>query len=243
MSYYTYHAYIKFFNFFLFVGANFGGFAQNGFQSAYGQSSQQFGMVASSSGFYQKRSNDQSDAEFIFGGVDHNVYKGDIAYLKLPTCDYGDSPFWKTEIKCVKFGGKIDIKLAPKSLASLSTGSNFIQAPTKQADLLHAAIDAKYDESEGVYRLDCCENIDDLPTFKIDFNGYRVSLPPKLYIQKDGKKKCHTLIGRNGDEEKNWSLGGAFLNNFYHIYDASNSQIGLAIPKGGCDAKITKLSK
>ncbi|GAN08693.1 lysosomal aspartic protease-like [Mucor ambiguus] len=221
-----------------------GGFAQNGFQSAYGQSSQQFGMVASSNGFYQKRSNDQkSDAEFIFGGVDHNVYKGDIAYFKLPTCDYGDSPFWKTEIKCVKFGDKIDIKLAAKSLASLSTGSNFILAPTKQADLLHAAIDAKYDEGEGVYRLECCEDLDDLPTFKIDFNGYRVSLPPKLYIKKDGEKKCHTLIGRNKGTDKDWTLGGAFLNNFYHIYDASNSQIGLAIPKGGCDAKITKLSK
>ncbi|KAI8639442.1 aspartic peptidase domain-containing protein [Parasitella parasitica] len=222
-----------------------GGYAQNGFQSAYGQSSQQFGMVASSpsSQFYQKRSNDQSDAEFIFGGIDHDVYKGDIAYFKLPTCDFGDSPFWKTEIKCVKFGDKADIKLAPKTLASMNTGSNFILAPTDQADLLHAAIDATYDEDDGVYRFECCENVDDLPTLKIDFNGYRVSLPPKLYVKRDGEKQCHTLIGRNKGEDTNWTLGGAFLNNFYHIYDATNSQIGLAIPKGGCDAKITKLSK
>ncbi|CAO3654491.1 unnamed protein product [Mucor hiemalis] len=221
-----------------------GGFAQNGFQSAYGQQSQQFGMVASNSnGFYQKRNNVKADAEFIFGGIDHNVYKGDVAYLKLPTCDYGDSPFWKTEIKCVKFGDKIDIKLAPKSLASLSTGSNFILAPTKQADLLHAAIDAKYDEKDKVYKLECCEDLDKLPTFKVDFKGYRVSIPPKLYIKKDSEKTCHTLINRNGNEEKNWVLGGAFLNNFYHIYDASNLQVGLAIPKGGCDAKIEKIGK
>lgn len=200
-------------------------------------------MVANSNGFYQKRGNDKYDAQFIFGGIDHNVYKGDVAYLKLPTCDYGDSPFWKTEIKCVKLGDKIDIKLAPKSLASLSTGSNFILAPTKQADLLHAAIDATYSEQDQRYNLKCCDDIDALPTFKIDFNGYRISIPPKLYVVQDTKKTCHTLINRNANEDKNWVLGGAFLNNFYHIYDTSNLQVGLAIPKGDCDAKIEKIHK
>lgn len=199
-------------------------------------------MVASSSnGFYQKRNNGGGDAQFIFGGVDHNVYKGSVAYLKLPTCDYGDSPFWKSEIKCVKLGDKMDIKLAHKSLASFSTGSKEILAPTKQADLLHAAIDGTYDSAKGVYTLKCCDDLDDLPTLKIDFNGYRVSLPPKLYAVKDSKKTCHTLINRNTYDDKNWVLGGAFLNNFYHIYDASNNQIGLAIPKGDCVAKIDKI--
>ncbi|KAI8378772.1 aspartic peptidase domain-containing protein [Choanephora cucurbitarum] len=220
---------------------NNGGFAQNGFQSAYGQSSQQFGIVSSgSSGFYQKRGDDESDAEFIFGGVDHDVYKGDIAYLKLPTCDYGESPFWKTEIKCVKLGNKIDVKLAKKTLATLSTGEKRILAPTKQADLLHAAIDAKYDDDEDVYRLDNCDDIDSFPTLKLDFNGYRISLPPKLYIQKEDDT-CHTLIGRNTKDDKNWVLGNTFLHNFYHIYDLSNLQVGLAIPKSNCDAKIKKL--
>jgi hypothetical protein len=198
-------------------------------------------MVASSNGFYQKRSNDdQSDGEFIFGGVDHNVYKGKVAYFQIPTCDYGATPYWKTEIKCVKFGNKIDVKLAPKSLASFSTASSFILAPKKQADLLHAAIDAHYDEDEDVYKLECCDKIDELPDFKVDFNGHRITLPPKLYIKKDGET-CTSLIRRNPDEERDWVMGGAFLNNFYHIYDLSNKQTGLAIPKNGCDAKITEL--
>ncbi|KAI8889044.1 acid protease [Backusella circina FSU 941] len=218
-----------------------GGFAQSGFQSAYGTSSQQYGMVASSNGFYQKRDN-TADAEFIFGGIDHTVYKGDIAYFKIPTCDYGDSPYWKSELNCVKLGSKIDIKLAPKSLASFSTGSNYILAPPHQADLLHAAIDGHYDEDEGVYKLECCDKLDELPDFELDFNGYRVSLPPKLYVkQGDDAKTCTSLINRNPNDDKNWVLGGTFLNNFYHIYDLSNNQIGLAIPKNGCDANIKKL--
>lgn len=198
-------------------------------------------VTTSSGGFYQKRNSEASDAEFIFGGVDHNVYKGDVAYLKLPTCDYGTSPFWKTEIKCVKLAGKIDIKLAPKSLASLSTGSNFMSAPTKQADLLHASLNATYDSDDNLYKFKCCDDLSTLPTLKIDFTGYRVSLPPKLYVVQDTKETCHTLINRNSGDDKNWVLGGSFLNNFYHIYDASNLQVGLAIPKGGCDAVIEKI--
>ncbi|KAI9480929.1 MAG: aspartic peptidase domain-containing protein [Benjaminiella poitrasii] len=225
--------------------ANGAGYAQNAYQSSYGVGSQQFGMVVTNpSGFYQKRNNDKSDAEFIFGGIDHNVYKGDIAYFNLPTCDYGDTPYWKTEIKCVKLGDKIDIKLAPKSLASFSTGSNYILAPTKQADLLHEAIDAEYDEVDNRYVMECCDDLDEkYPTFKLDFEDYRVSLPPKLYIKKDSNGQCYSLINRNTDDETSWILGGAFLNSFYHIYDSSNNRVGLAIPKKGCEAKIHKLHK
>ncbi|KAG1595049.1 hypothetical protein G6F47_008613 [Rhizopus delemar] len=221
-----------------------GAYASNAFQMGYGQSSQQFGMVSSSqNGFYQKRNNeDEHNAEFIIGGIDHNVYKGSIAYLKLPTCDYGDSPYWKTELNCVKLGSKIDIKLASKTLASFNTGSSYILAPPQQADLLHAAIDGHYDEDEEVYKVKCCENFDDFPTLKFDFNGYRVSLPPKAYLKKDGDKECTSLINR-GEDAKNWSLGGYFSRWFYQVFDASNLQIGLAIPKDGCDVKIEKIQK
>ncbi|KAG1449414.1 hypothetical protein G6F56_008649 [Rhizopus delemar] len=222
-------------------GGSNGAYASNAFQMGYGTSSQQFGMVSSGQGgFYQKRDSDEHNAEFIIGGIDHNVYKGSIAYFKLPTCDYGDSPYWKTELKCVKLGNKVDIKLAPKALASFDTGSSHILAPRQQADLLHAAIDGHYDQEQEVYKLKCCDkDLDSYPTLKFDFNGYRVSLPPKAYLKKDGEE-CTSLIGRSTDD-KDWSLGGYFSRWFYQVFDASHLQIGLAIPKDGCDAKIEKL--
>ncbi|KAG0739388.1 hypothetical protein G6F57_007736 [Rhizopus arrhizus] len=220
-----------------------GAFASNAFQMGYGQSSQQFGMVSSSqNGFYQKRSNDnEHNAEFILGGVDHNVYKGSIAYFKLPTCDYGNSPYWKTELKCVKLGDKVDIKLSSKTLASFSSGSNYMLAPSAQADLLHAAIDGHYDEDEGVYKVKCCDDVDSFPTLKFDFQGYRISLPPKAYLKKDGDDVCTSLINRSS-EEKDWSLGGYFSQWFYQVFDASNLQVGLALPKGASGVEITEIS-
>ncbi|CEI87350.1 hypothetical protein RMCBS344292_01767 [Rhizopus microsporus] len=219
-----------------------GAFAPNAFQLGAQQGSAQFGFytTSSSSGFYQKRNNDEHNGEFIIGGIDHNVYKGGIAYFKLPTCDYGDSPYWKTELKCVKLGNKIDVKLAPKTLASFSTGTSRMLAPSHQADLLHAALDAHYDEDEDVYKIDCCEDLSKFPDLKFDFNGYRITLPPKAYLKKDNDKQCHSLIGRNTDD-KNWILGGYFSQWFYQVYDASNSQIGLALTKGESDVKIDKL--
>ncbi|KAI8388107.1 aspartic peptidase domain-containing protein [Radiomyces spectabilis] len=220
--------------------SNTGGYAQNGFGMGYGQQSQQFGMYQTAgSGFISKRWN-QPDAEFIFGGVDHTVYKGKIAYLPLPTCDYGDSPYWKATLTCVKLGHKVDIKLAPKSLASMNSGTKFISAPEKQADLLHKAIGATYDSETHTYQMKCCE-VDKLPDLEFSFQGYKITLPPSQWTAKTkhDDEMCYTMIRRN-THEKDWILGMSFLNNFYHIYDLGNKRIGLAVTKSNTKAVIRK---
>ncbi|KAG0167280.1 hypothetical protein DFQ28_004349 [Apophysomyces sp. BC1034] len=221
-------------------GGGSDGFAGAAFQNGFGNNDQTYGIAANSGSFYQKRWN-QPQAEFIFGGIDHSVYKGDIAYMNLPTCDYGNSRYWKTHIKCVKLGKhgdiKIDIKLARKALATLSTGTDFISAPTKQADLLHKVMGAHYDQKSHTYQLKCCE-AEKLPDLTFSFDSYQVTLPASTWTKKvagdksrKGEEMCYTTIRRNTDE-KNWILGGSFLNNFYHIYDYGNKRIGLAELKG-----------
>ncbi|KAI9497782.1 aspartic peptidase domain-containing protein [Zychaea mexicana] len=223
-----------------FVNAN--GFAQNAFQTNYGQGSQQFGMVTyDQSGFYGKKRWNTPEAEFIFGGIDHDVYDGKIAYFALPTCEYGDSPYWKTRMNCIKLGNLVDIKLAHKSLASFSSNSNFITGPKRQVELLHKGMGAHYDTESQTYHLKCCE-VEKLPDLTFTFDHYQVTLPPTLWTREndDEGEMCHTLIAGNG-QEKEWSLGGAFLNNFYHIYDQSSLKVGLALPKGDSKAKIKKI--
>ncbi|KAI9272997.1 aspartic peptidase domain-containing protein [Phascolomyces articulosus] len=228
---------------------NSAGFAPNAFQTNYGQQSQQFGMVTyNTGGFYGKKRWNEPEAEFIFGGIDHEVYDGKIAYFPLPTCDYGDSPYWKTRMNCIKLGNKVDIKLAHKSLASFSSNGNFITGPKRQVELLHQGIGAEFDTDSNTYHIKCCES-DKLPDLTFTFDNYQVSLPAKLWTAEnndqedvaDEHKMCHTLIIDN-NQEKEWSLGGAFLNTFYHIYDQGNKKVGLALPKGSTsDAKIKKI--
>ncbi|KAI9322243.1 aspartic peptidase domain-containing protein [Dichotomocladium elegans] len=218
------------------------GFAQNAFQSSYGVGSQQFSMVTyNSNGFYQKKRSNSADGEFIFGGIDHEIYDGSIAYFPLPTCDYGNSPYWKASVSCVRLGDAADIKLAPKSLASFASNGYYITGPAEQVDVLHTAMGAHYDSASGKYLLKCCD-ADELPDLDISFDHYKVSLPHSSWIKtvsEDGEW-CEALIRPNANE-KEWSLGGAFLNNFYHIYDLGNKRTGIAIPKGSkTNVKITK---
>ncbi|KAG2220970.1 hypothetical protein INT45_006503 [Circinella minor] len=223
-----------------FVNSN--GFAQNAFQSNYGQGSQQFGMVTNNqNGFYGKKRWNTPEAEFIFGGIDHSVYDGKIAYFSLPTCDYGASPYWKTRMNCVKLGHLVDIKLAHKSLASFSSNGNFITGPERQVELLHQGIGAQWDQESNTYHIKCCEG-EKLPDLTFTFDHYQVSLPSSLWIKENDEEgeMCHTLLVGNRNE-KEWSLGGAFLNNFYHIYDQSNLKVGLALPKGESKAQIKKI--
>ncbi|KAI9276617.1 aspartic peptidase domain-containing protein [Sporodiniella umbellata] len=224
-------------------GGSNGAYATNAFQSGYGRGSQQFGMVSSNqNGFYQKRNNGEHDnGEFIIGGVDHNVYKGTMAYLRLPDCDYGASPYWKTVLEGVRLGDKFHMKLTGKVLASFDTASSHLLAPRAQADLLHAAIKGHYDENQGVYKLPCSDDLASFPTLTFIFQNYRVSLPPKAYLQKDPHlDECTSLIGR-ATHHTQWSLGGYFSRWFYQVFDVSNLRVGLAVPKGSCDVKIEKI--
>ncbi|CAO3681008.1 unnamed protein product [Umbelopsis ramanniana] len=211
-------------------------YASNAFMANNGYTSPQFGTYVTSAptGFGKRW---HTKGHFVFGGVDHTVYKGKIAYFPLvDSCDDQSSRFWKIPLSCVKFGD-VDIKLHPNSNAAISTGTSFLSAPIKQADKIHDAINAQYDPSSNVYKIDC-DKIDYLPDLVFTFSGYTVKLPSSQWTSRKGDQ-CNTLI-RRSSSDKNWILGGAFSNSFYTIFDLGGERVGLAIPKDQCKAKIYK---
>lgn len=211
-------------------------YASNAFMVNNNYTSPQFGtyVTTTSNGFGKRW---HTKGHFIFGGIDHSVYKGSIAYLPLvDSCDDHSSRFWKVPLTCVKFG-HVDIKLHHNANAAISTGTSFISAPSKVAEKIHDAINGEYDTDDNVYTIDC-DKIDKLPELVFTFHGYTVKLPSSAWTARKGDK-CHTLIRRNS-HSKNWILGGAFTNTFYTIFDLGSERVGLAIPKGQCDAKIYK---
>ncbi|KAI8097497.1 aspartic peptidase domain-containing protein [Halteromyces radiatus] len=221
-------------------------FAQNFFGTAQTNTPAVMGLSTPvSGGTLNKR---WFDAQFILGGVDHDIYQGSVAYFSLPDCDYGDTKYWKAYINAVRLGDQVDLKLAHKSMVQLSSGTMIISAPKCQSEVLHAAIGATSSSTNSttgtvtVYRLECAK-VEQLPPLDFYFHGYKVSIPYYAWFRTDSAEPhmCISMIRDDPVETKLWTLGGAFLNQFYHIYDFGKSRVGLAMHRGYNNATIVSL--
>ncbi|OAD68177.1 secreted aspartyl protease [Phycomyces blakesleeanus NRRL 1555(-)] len=185
------------------------------------------GRVVKRSSGSKKRWNDDY-ALFIFGGIKQNLYTGKMVFLDLPTCDFGDSRYWKLEVSCLKIGNTFDLKFKPKTLAKIDSSSLFISGPSSDVAALHAALGAEYQESSGAYTIDCA-TVSSLSGLTFSFDGADITVPLDSWTHKSQDGVCSTLI-RSNQGGADWGLGEAFLSNFYANFDYQKRQVGLAIP-------------
>jgi hypothetical protein len=173
-------------------------------------------------------------------GIDKNAFSGDIAWLDLPTCDYGESPFWKTELSCIKIDGVVDFKF-DKTLASFETSVKFIEAPHDDIAQIHAGLGATYNEESKQYEFECC-NAKDL---QISFKKFDVTIPVSAWTtptEDDGKICTAKIAVSTSDTEprNKWQLGTSFIENFYTVFSYDRLKTGLALPVNGVEGvKIT----
>ncbi|KAI7879287.1 acid protease [Lichtheimia hyalospora FSU 10163] len=194
-----------------------------------GDVGQHSGSVAGTGGSWSSKKRwDVPIARMVFG-VDPSLYKGDLALFPLPVskddCE-GQSIFWRTSLTGITLGDKYDHDLPHHSYAKFASGTRYIKAPVIQADLLHLHMGAFYDIFKHRYCIECSK-VESLPDLTFDFGTYKVSLPPKLWIEKSGDK-CYSMILRGADKLfKEWALGTLLLDQFYQVYDYENKQLGL----------------
>ncbi|KAI9025178.1 aspartic peptidase domain-containing protein [Phycomyces nitens] len=193
----------------------------NGFASNGGN-----GRVVSRSGGSRKRWSEDS-ATFIFGGIKKSLYSGEMVFLDLPTCDFGDSRYWKLPVSCLKIGSKFDLKFKPKTLAKIDSSSLFISGPEEDVVALHAALGAEQG-SGGAYLINC-DDLSTLPGLTFSFAKADITLPVDAWTHRSEDGVCSTLI-RSNQGDQVWGLGEAFLSSFYANFDYANRQVGFAIP-------------
>jgi hypothetical protein len=190
-------------------------------------------------GDFGKRNNAGKMCELSFG-INRNAYIGDIAWLDIPTCDYGASPFWKTKLTCVKIDGVVDFKFN-NTLASFDTSVKYIEAPHDDVAKIHEGLGATYNENSKQYEFDCC-NAKDL---KFSFEKYDITIPVSAWTSPtdhSGKTCTVKLSVSKSDLEpiNKWQLGTSFIENFYSIFNYDSLQTGLALSVNGLEGlKIT----
>ncbi|KAI8064030.1 aspartic peptidase domain-containing protein [Thamnidium elegans] len=171
-------------------------------------------------------------------GIDYTlVYK--IGWLSLPTCEYGKSPFWKTDLECVKINGVVDLKFT-NTLAEFDTTVKDIHVPHGDFEKIHQGLKATYNDHIKKYVFKCCDARD----LEISFKDHKVTLPVEDWTIKIDRlgDHCAAKIAVSNTTEvpvSRWRLGTDFMENFYTIFDRERAQTGLGLYHGQDPSYLT----
>lgn len=178
----------------------------------------------------EKRNNNHKVCSLFFGIDDSLVYK--IGWLSLPTCEYGKSPFWKTDLECVKINGVVDLKFT-NTLAEFDTTVKDIHIPHGDLEKIHQGLKATYNNHVKKYVFKCCDARD----LEISFKDHKVTLPVEDWTIKVDRlgDHCSAKFAVSNTTEipvSRWRLGTDFMENFYVIFSKTKSQTGLGLYHG-----------
>ncbi|XP_072498165.1 gastricsin-like isoform X2 [Notamacropus eugenii] len=168
--------------------------------------------------------NSDNGGEVTFGGVNTNLYTGDIHWAPVT-----EEAYWQIGISGFSFGGKSTGWCSEGCQAIVDTGTSLLTAPQDIFSELMQYIGAE--EDEGGYFVSC-SNIKSLPTLTFNINGVDFPLPPSAYVLSGDSTYCEVgimatyLSSESG--EPLWILGDVFLRNYYSVFDLGNNRVGFA---------------
>jgi Eukaryotic aspartyl protease len=92
-------------------------------------------------------------------------------------------------------------------------------------DNLDSDIEIHKTKQNDTWYLNCHKPVNDIfPPLVIQLNEHLYTLPASMYIIQDSGA-CYHRIGVSKDNF--WTLGIAFLQGFYQVYDMKRNQVGL----------------
>ncbi|KAM9320195.1 gastricsin-like [Gastrophryne carolinensis] len=162
--------------------------------------------------------------ELILGGVDTNLYSGQIYWTPVT-----EQIYWQVGIEEFSINGQASGWCSQGCQAIVDTGTPLIAVPQNYLGSLFQYIGAQ-EGQDGAYYVNC-NNVQNLPTISFTISGTTFSLTPAGYIQQingycvAGFESTY-LPSRNG--QPLWILGEVFLRQYYSVYDFGNNQVGFA---------------
>lgn len=174
--------------------------------------------------FYLGYSEDGTDSEAVFGGVNKDHYTGKITTIPLRRKAY-----WEVDLDSIALGD--DVAELDNTGVILDTGTSLIALPSNLAEMLNTQIGAKKGYN-GQYSIDCSQKAS-LPDVTFTLSGHNFSLPASDYILEVSGSCISTFMGMDFPEPTGplAILGDAFLRRYYSIYDLDNGTVGLALAK------------
>lgn len=170
---------------------------------------------------------DDTNGELTLGGTDSSKYSGSISYF--PKLSSGDaSSYWGISINSFSYGGQT---LSSNAQGIVDTGTTLIYIPTDAYNAFLSAAGGSTDSSSNM------ASFSSAPTenFTFDFGSPFTLTPDQYLVPQDqysefglSSGKYYAWINDGGSSGVDTIIGQKFLENYYSVYDTTNSQIGFA---------------
>ena len=171
---------------------------------------------------------DDTNGELTLGGTDSSKYSGSITYF--PKLASGTaSAYWGIAIASFTYGSTT---LASSASGIVDTGTTLIYIPSAAYSKFLSATGGTTDASSGL------ASFTTKPTanFGIKFGSTTYTLTPAQYLVPTAQYsfyglssgKYYAYINNGGSSGVNTIIGQKFLENYYAVFDTTNSRIGFA---------------
>lgn len=171
---------------------------------------------------------DDTNGELTLGGTDSSKYTGSLTYFPKLTSGSA-SPYWGISIASFTYGST---SLATSQTGIVDTGTTLIYIPTTAYNKFLSASGGTTDSSSGL------ASFTTKPTsnFGIKFGSTTYPLTPAQYLVPQSQYgyyglssgKYYSWISNGGSSGVDCIIGQKFLENYYAVFDTTNSRIGFA---------------
>lgn len=173
---------------------------------------------------------DDANGELTLGGVDTSKYTGTLTYFaKSATSPY--SYYWGIATAGLTYGST---SLETSANAIVDTGTTLIYIPTAAYNKFLTASGGKTDSSSGLVRY----STKPTSNFIIKIGSVSYTLTPAQYLVPTAQYSYYGLSssysyswinnGGSSAADVNFIIGQKFLENYYSVFDTTNSRIGFA---------------
>jgi saccharopepsin len=174
--------------------------------------------------FYLGKTEDGTESEATFGGLDSSHYTGKLTKIPLRRKAY-----WEVNLDSITFGeATADLD---NTGVILDTGTSLIALPSTLAELLNKEIGAKKGFN-GQYTVEC-DKRDSLPDISFTLSGYNFSITAHDYILEVQGSCISSFMGMDFPAPTGplAILGDSFLRKWYSVYDLGSDSVALAQAK------------
>jgi len=169
--------------------------------------------------------------EITFGGVDTDLYTGDITWVPVTRKAY-----WQFTVDGVQLSNEAEGAFCQGGCQMIAdTGTSLIAGPVDEIKKLNTMIGG-VPIMAGEYYINC-SRIDELPTISFTIGGKSFSLEGREYVLQivkagsNGISACISgFIGLEIPPPAGplWILGDVFIGRYYTVFDFGNDRVGFA---------------